>query len=121
MPKTFEGLERRKCPRLDEKMPLVYQTHENLEGKTCSTKNISSGGFCFETERPVYHGDVLWVQIYKPVETGLTRRAPISTIAKVAWVRRINPEKYESGLEFVDIRERDREEIAEHVERKHER
>lgn len=118
MTETFAGQERRKYPRLEEKMPLVYQTFDILEGKTSSTKNISGGGLCFETEIAVCQGDVLWIQIHKAIDSGLTRRAPIYAIAKVCWVSEIGTERYESGLEFIDIKDRDRDEIASHVEGK---
>ncbi len=118
MAKTFTGQERRKHRRLEEQMPLVYQSFEVLEGKTSFTKNISGGGLCFETEAAVYDGDVLWIQIHKAIDAGLTRRAPIYAIAKVCWVNQIDTEKYESGLEFIDIKDRDRDEIISHVEGK---
>ncbi len=118
MPETFTGQERRQYTRLEEKIPLVYQSFEILEGKSSFTKNISGGGLCFETEVAVYDGDVLWIQIHKAIDAGLTRRAPIYAIANVCWVKQIDTGKYESGLEFIDIKDRDRNEIIRHVEEK---
>lgn len=118
MAKTFTGQERRRYPRLEEEMPVSYQTSENLGQRTSSTKNISGGGLSFEIETAVSQGDTLQIQIHKPVDIGLRRRAPIRSIAKVVWVRQTESGKYKSGLEFINIEEADRDEIISHVEEK---
>ncbi len=115
MAKTYAGSEKRKHPRLGENVPLLYEAPETSEIKTSSTINISGGGFCFETEFCLSPGNILKTQIYKPIDDPSTARLPIYATAKVMWIKQIEIGRYESGLQFIDIDEKHRDEIIRDV------
>ena len=117
MTKSYGGQERRKYPRCEEEMSLLYKYPKAAEIKTSPTRNISGGGVCFETEAQVSPGDVLEIQINKPIDGGLGAILPIHVDARVTWIEQVKPGKYKLGLQFVDIDEKYRKEIIRNVEK----
>ena len=118
MAKTHITRQRRRAPRLEEQLSLLYHNPGGLEGRTSVTKNISVGGFCFETDMPLTRHDLLWVWIVKPLVGRSEEGFGVYTLAQVRWTERIGARKHQSGLEFVSIKDTEQQEIIRYVEEK---
>ena len=124
MAKSYKGSERRKYARLSEKVSLLYHAGESTDldhlSKITSsaTKDISGGGFCFETEVYIPPDSILEVQINKIVDKKLKAVLPIHADARVIWIKQVETGKYRLGLQFVDIEEKYRNEIVRDVKEK---
>ena len=118
MGKKYSGPERRKYHRLEEKLPLLYQTTRQGDVKKTTTKNIGGGGLSFEAEIYVPPTATIEIQVNKPIDDGLKAILPIHANAKVVWIKHVGTGKYRLGLEFVDIKEKHRAEIIREVEEK---
>ncbi len=114
--RRYNGPERRERARADEEIPVLYEESGEIKGSV--TKNISAAGLSFETEVFVQPSSILEVQINKPIDTGLNAVLPIHAKAKTVWIRQSETGKYRLGLEFIDINEQDRDEIAKNVKKK---
>ena len=119
--------ERRKFPRLNERIFILCQSKEKPGMNTIKgfTKNISAGGLMFETDRPISKQDVFILEIYQPLRQSGQESISITTLAKAKWVTPINSiEKYEGidrfkmGMEFVKLDDKDRKAIAKCVQAK---
>ncbi|MCK4436756.1 PilZ domain-containing protein [bacterium] len=115
MTKTYTGQERRKYPRVEEEWGLLYKASKATEIKSSSTKNISGGGICFEAEGHISPGDVLEIQVNKPIGGGLKATLPIHADAKVIWIKQTETGKYRLGLQFVDMKDKYQKEIIRNV------
>ena len=116
MAKTGITRQTREYPRLEEEISLFYRSPGGSEGRISVTKNISVGGFCFETDMPLTRHDLLWVRIGKPLSS--EEGFGIYTLAQVRWAERIGARKHQSGLEFVSIKDTEQQEIIRYVEEK---
>ncbi len=113
----YIGPERRKHPRLKEKIPVAYKhTKTSEEVKSSTTESMSEGGVSFETDIHVSPGNVLEIQLDKSIDGEKT--FPIDVKAKVIWMKQVRKGKYRLGLQFVDIDEKYRKEIIRSVEEK---
>ena len=87
------------------------------------TKNIGAGGLMFETERNIIEKDnKLEMEIYQPLKSDKTIVYSMSVLANVIWTKKIEKEnfengenKYQVGVEFLEIREQDRQRIIKYV------
>jgi len=103
MAKEHAGEEMRKYSRSEMTMPFSYQTSQGSESRTSFTKNISSGGLCFETDMPISRGDLLQIEVDEPAAVKLRRGAPAFVKAQVVWVnKQADDMVYESGLKFLN-------------------
>ncbi len=118
MPERYTDIERRKYPRLEEEILLVYKLAESAKIESCSTKDISGGGVSFETDVPASVGDIIWVEINKPARNGSGRLLTVYSFVQVRWVKRISKDRYEVGVEFTDMKEEDRNQIISYVVKK---
>lgn len=97
--------EKRKYPRINKNINISYQTYYEKSdfsfGKAASN-DISLGGVQFETEDIDTVGTKLLLkfQIQENQKT-------IETKGIVRWVKRINPYKYQIGIEFTEIKQED--------------
>ncbi len=109
---------------MSEKVSLLYRAGESTDldhlSKITSsaTKDISGGGFCFETEVYIPPDSILEVQINKIVDKRLKAVLPIHSDARVIWIKQIETGKYRLGLQFVGIEEKHRNEIIKGVKGK---
>lgn len=120
------SLERRKIPRLKDKVFIFGNLRQNpAEEFKAFSEDISAGGLMFETERAFPVQDKLELEMYQPMahDKGIIFSIPV--LAKVAWMRRIEKNnfepgenKYRVGIEFSEIKEKDRKLIAAYVEKK---
>ena len=117
MTKAYTGPERRKYPRSNEKVAVLYRAAESSSldypsgVRNSVTRNISGGGMCFEAEVYVPPETIIEIQIDKPIDGGLKATLPIHATAKVVWVKQVETGNYKLGLQFVDISERHREKL----------
>ena len=92
---------------LDERQACAYST---------ASKNLSAGGICIVSFRPVLAGSLLDLRFAIP---GLDRF--ILSKGKVVWVSELNvggvksDKGYELGVEFIDIKEEDRKKIQDYT------
>lgn len=124
MTEPYKGREKRKYTRLNEKVSLLYRAGESADLDHLSkvtnsaTKDISGGGFCFETEVYIPPNSILEVQINKIVDKELKAVLPIHSDARVSWIKQIETGKYRLGLQFISIEEKHRNEIIRGVKEK---
>lgn len=109
------GAEKRKYPRVEEKIPVLYQVPGGEQVEEGSTHDISAGGVCFESDVFVPSASAMEVQINKPIDGGLKAILPIHANVKVIWIKQSETGKYKLGLEFTSIEEKHRKEIIRNV------
>jgi len=94
--------DKRKFPRLDLPLSVVYYPYGNIMqfGYTTS-KNVSEGGLCMPAISSIAkNGDLIKMEIE------IDRKHCIPATGKVKWVRKIEHEEFqdeEIGIEFLDI------------------
>ncbi len=93
--------EKRKFARIPTDFKIWYQTiYEEGDfsfGKEPS-KNIGAGGIQLEMEDVQHVGTALLIKIKIP-----DCEKEIIAKGKIVWTRRINPEKYDVGIEFYEV------------------
>ena len=123
----FPDLERRRFPRSKDNIFVLCSLKAStpVEFKVVAS-DISAGGLIFETERDVSKDSELELQIYQPRNRDKNMIFSIPVLAKVAWIRKIEKDnfekgenKYRIGIEFLEIKEKDRKIIANYLEKKH--
>lgn len=78
-------------------------------------RNISRGGICIATKHQLKKGDIIEIELKLP------SKRIIKSQSKVTWVKGINlyeldkDLEFEVGIEFVDIKREDREELSRFV------
>jgi len=109
--------ERRKFRRLNTLVDVTYAKHTSSEKEKLSlTKNISQGGICLILYDEIKSSDLLDIKIYLPDD-----KNPIIALGKVAWVKEFivgsetRGKRYDAGIEFIKINEKDREKIDSYV------
>lgn len=121
-----EGLsnsERRRSPRLKENFFIFGKLRSTLvEEFKAITQNINAGGLMFETERDILKDSKLELEIYLPLAGDKRIIFSIPVMAKIIWARKIEKDnfeegenKYRIGIEFLELKEEDRERIAKYV------
>ena len=112
---THVGVERRRFPRLEEKLVLSYHALGGNEPRMSLTRNISGGGVCFPTEIRFPSGYKLALQIFKPTKTSLGGKLLLCVSARVVWTNEIQSAQWESGLEFINVKEKEQGEVIGYV------
>jgi len=112
--------DRRKFVRLNSAFDVVYARRKLTPGqKLALSKNISAGGIClilYSAYDDVKNGDILDLSLYLPKQ-----KKPVNAIGKVVWVRKfeikdkVKGQRFEAGVEFVAIDNKDRENIRKYV------
>ena len=119
----FPDLERRKFTRLKDNILVLYylESRPFAEFKAI-TRNISPAGLMFETDRNIFKESKLKLEIYQPTSCYKNMFFCIPVLAKIIWVSEIEKDnfekgenKYRVGVEFVEIKEEDKEKIANYV------
>jgi len=106
--------ERRKFVRLNINVEINYSIIPHEEQQETGTKNISAGGICMVSDKPLSIGDTLQLEIKLPEDP-----PSIQVKGKAVWVKQfIATEKHESfdiGVEFINISEENRKRINKYV------
>lgn len=115
----MSGIERRRYPRLEINAEIEYIVLDQADAEvfTTGSKNLSSGGVCIIAFEKLEPGTLLSIKFSVPE---LHNKIVIAR-GKVAWVKAIRMGGrdtdivYEVGVEFIDIKEGDREQIKKFV------
>lgn len=110
-----EGIEKRKFNRLDTRVKVEVSLYDTDEGKTvqqsAQSRNVSAGGLLITMDRPLGISTFVMIRFTLP---GETRQHDF--IAKVVRVEEVEPQnKYDNGLEFVDLITGEMQEIDKYV------
>lgn len=106
----------RKFPRLEVRQNMKYRIKGDNELLGGQIQNMSGGGMCITTRKPLKNGDQLDIEYRLPGNVGA-----VIASAVVAWS---SPSKngmmspHLAGIEFVKVPEHSREEIIEYVNRR---
>jgi c-di-GMP-binding flagellar brake protein YcgR len=111
--------EKRKFARLSIKVPIrwkiVTPDSETVDPKLDITRDISRGGICFKARNDIKAGTVLHLEIKLP------NQKIINAQGRVVWSKDLSIERlqkeveFDIGVEFLEIRDTDREEINKFV------
>lgn len=120
----YPNLERRRFSRLKDNIFIFGNLRLSpIEEFKALTKDISAGGLMLETERDISEESELELQIYQPMDSDKRVIFSILVLTKVKWIRQIEKDnfeqgenKYRVGIEFLELKEEDRERIAKYVE-----
>lgn len=107
--------EKRRYPRLNINVNVEYSVLETSESVAGNTKNISAGGICLIVYEDIKPGTILKLQIYLP-----DNHNPIQATGKVVWRSKVEVVadkrvRFDTGIEFLDIKDSDRNIIAQHI------
>jgi hypothetical protein len=86
--------EKRRFLRVDLTVPVNYEIDNKAK-----LKNVSEGGLCIITEKPLSYGFDLTIMFSLPEAIPLG----IKSFAKVVWSKLSGNNMYESGIQFWDI------------------
>ncbi len=109
----WNGINRRKFPRVHYKCIIQIKTMDSSKSLSTNTENIGEGGICviLEEDLGLFQG----VNLEIDLESGMPQNIKCS--GTVVWVIKKRDPKakgkifYDTGVEFVDISEEDRERI----------
>ena len=107
--------EKRKFSRLNLSVLVDYKIVHKDSSESGNTKNISAGGICLIVYEDIEIGSQLKLNIYLPEQD-----FPLLAEGRVVWkddfiVGDDNRIRFEVGIEFIKIDERDRQVIANYV------
>lgn len=101
------GREKRRHRRVTGDFPLKYRTLEDNPYSGGFTRNIAEGGVRFIGHRFIPLATNLTLNLSLP-----TTARRLNALGKVVWIRKVpTGERYEIGLEFIDISDDDKREI----------
>lgn len=109
--------ERRQFIRLNINVDIKYSLMPQPTNKTKSskTRNISAGGICIMTEEAFRAGDMLKLELTLPQDP-----PTVYAVGRVSWIKTFTiipeqKERYDVGVEFVEISDPDREKVRKYV------
>lgn len=118
----YQGLERRKFPRIKDNILVLGSLKRNKEFKAI-VSNISAGGLELETEVNIPLKNRLPLEILQPVKRDKSMIFSICATAVGVWIREMKnryhgegANRYKAGLRFIEIKEGDRQMIVRYVE-----
>ena len=116
MAKKTSVEERRRFVRLNISVEIQYtvlekETPDELKAKS---RNISAGGICIIADEKIATDNILILSIYLPAD-----EMPIIAKGKVVWARPFEigkeGERFDVGVEFIEIDPKDRKKIDQYV------
>lgn len=108
--------EKRRFVRLDINVNIKWSKDLTETEKTGGSKNISGGGICLMTEeKGLEVGDRLKLEFELPNEKVIKAKGKVAWIEKFEIMNKDYGKKYDVGIEFSDIAEKDREEIKKFI------
>ena len=122
----YVGPERRKSQRIESRFFVLHRLEagETFGISKAIGQNMNVAGLMFEMENDVLAGDILYLEIYIPSDVYGFTIFSIPVQAKVVWVNRKENEskepggnKYQIGVEFIEIENEDRSKIIDYVEK----
>jgi len=108
--------ERRRFVRLDINVKVRWKRIEQINKEENEvTKNISGGGICLITEEKLNEGDTLYLEIELPSGELIYARGRVVWVNEYEIIGVEAKKKYDVGIEFIEIKEEDREEIGRYI------
>jgi Tfp pilus assembly protein PilZ len=110
---NWEGINQRKFPRVSYKCLIRVSRDWHEEVIETFTENIGAGGICVVLEKNYGLFETVGLDIFLD-----DTAPPITCHGTIVWVVKRHPktgsepEKYDTGIEFQDIKESDRERIT---------
>ena len=98
------GHERRRTPR----SVLDILINFRMKGRAC-VKNLNLDGICTITSRALEEGKIILLSISLPDEH------LINAYGRVVWCREMNPNVFETGIEFWDLKKEDQDILSDFV------
>jgi hypothetical protein len=86
--------EKRRFQRVELSAPVYYETYNRG-----NALNVSEGGLCMVTDKPLLYGRDLTVMFSLPGEA----HASVKSFGKVVWSKLCNGACYETGIQFWDM------------------
>ena len=114
----WDGINRRKFPRAHFPCKIIILSSEHPKSLTTKTENIGCGGVCVVLPKPLKLFSIVGIQLFLEEKS-----SPIECSGRIVWVvgrkssKSFKPESFDTGIEFVDIKEEDIEKIAKLVEK----
>lgn len=105
--------ERRKFARVATNLYITYSFHGGnaTEAGVFVSKNISGGGFLFESLREIPVGTIFDLSIHLPTTT-----FPLPAKGKVVRIQKTRPYgRYDIGMSLIEIQEKDRRELIRYL------
>lgn len=104
------GEERRRAIRIKENLELHYELKPEGKYGSCLTQDISEGGASIVCDTFMPRFSRMLIRL------NLDPHKVIDLIGAIAWSQRIpNSYRYQTGVEFTDINQQTRSEIADYV------
>ena len=113
----WQGLDRRRFPRAHFPCRIIVKAKTQKGSFDTHTENIGAGGVCVILEKHLPQFSELELVLY--LEDG---GSPIECNAKIVWaiqrgsLDKAEPEKFDTGIEFMDIKEADKKRIEKIVQ-----
>lgn len=118
------GLERRKFPRFKDDIFILCSLLPDSKEFEAVTSNISANGLMFETEEDILPGNKIAIEIYQPINKNKDIIISMSVLARVAWAKEIQKDKFEQGenkyrlgIQFEEIEGKSMQLISDYVEK----
>lgn len=116
----FEKMQRRQFFRFDSSVPVIYRTgswlvqqnNKKAPMENAITKDLSGGGLCLLTVEPLEGHSLI------ECEVKLEEKRAIKVVGKVVRVAKVTDQgvyKYEIGVNFIKIENKDREAIISYI------
>lgn len=105
-------MEKRKHPRVDGDFKVSGKSFDKykISLEDSKAKNISEGGMLLKMPRDGMVGSKIVIKFTLPDDD-----EKILVRGKIAWIENINPQDYNIGIEFINIRESDINKIKKYV------
>lgn len=112
-----ESLDLRKFPRLTLKCDVEIQEAKHSLRFATTTQNIGAGGICVILPRELAKLTQVLIRLHLTDDL-----PPVECHAKVCWVVRSrflfkNEDHYDTGLEFLDIKDNERQRVKQLIEK----
>lgn len=110
---TWEGINQRKFPRVSYKCHIKVTAQGHEEVLETFTENIGSGGICVVLDKDFGLFETVGLEVF--IDNG---DSPIVCNGTIVWVVRRHPatkgeaDHYDTGIEFQDIQDEDRDRIT---------
>lgn len=108
----WDGINRRKFPRASYLCKITLYSKEKPEVFSCHTDNLGQGGFCAVLNIPLKLFSLVGLEVSLD-----DSRPPLSCAGRVVWVvgrkewDKSKPETFDTGIEFVDLKNGDKKRI----------
>ncbi len=103
---------KRKYERIEMSIKVNCIDFIASEKIAANSRNLSEGGICIATDKPLSIGRHINLVFYLPGKENF------KIIAEVKWSKKIEDKLYESGLEFTDISKRNKDRIVDYISQK---